>query len=190
MLKTFLFGILLGIVAAAGALYAIPAVDQERRPSIISVTPNGGNTELFHINLPMDRIMVGAPGRSEQLPEKLEWPDDEVLSGVQVELFKVNNAIGKVIGVASRVLISENGADVVDWVIHLPARGSMFVTMGTAPKKNGSRTGRLRAGSREFGLLTGIVSERWVVDTSGEEDAPSGRIELTATYIGAAELLQ
>lgn len=190
MLKTFLFGVLLGIVAAAGALYAIPAVDQERRPSIISVTPNGGNTELFHINLPMDRIMVGVPGQSEQLPAKLEWPDDEVLAGVQAELFKINDATDTVVGVASRVLISKNGSDVVDWVIHLPARGSMFVTMDTVPRENGSRGGRLRAGSREFERLTGMVSERWVVNTSGEEDAPSGRIELTATYVGIAEPLE
>ena len=28
------------------------------------------------------------------------------------------------------------------------------------------------------------MTERWVADTSGEEDAPSGRIELRANYVG------
>lgn len=190
MLKTFLLGILLGIVAAVGALYAFPAVDQERRPSIISVTPNGGNTEVFHINIPMDRIMLGAPGKIAQLPEKLRWPTDEFFAGVRAELFKMNDASGEIVGVASRVVIRKDGADVVDWVMHLPARGSIFVTMVSAPRTDGSRTGRIRAGSREFKPLTGSVAEHWVVDTSGEEDAPTGRIELIATYVGTAELLE
>lgn len=187
MLKTYLWGILLGIVAVVGALYAKPAVDQERLSSIISVTPNGGNTEVFHINIPADRIMVGAPRKSAPLPEKLEWPAYRFFADVEAELFKVNNAIGKVVGVASRVAIRNDGVDVVDWVIHLPARGSLFVTMDTPPKENGSRAGWLRAGSREFGQMKGMLAERWVVDTSGEEDAPVGRIELTATYVSTAE---
>jgi len=57
LLKTFLLGILLGLAAAAGALYAIPAVDQKREASIVTVAPNGGNAETFHINIPIDRIM-------------------------------------------------------------------------------------------------------------------------------------
>ena len=60
MFKTFIAGIVLGIAAAAGALYAYPAVDQQRVASIVSVSANGGNTESFHVNVPMDRIMVGA----------------------------------------------------------------------------------------------------------------------------------
>ncbi len=187
MIKTFLIGILLGIVAAAVALYTIPAVDQHRENSIISVSPNGGNVESFHINLPMDRVMVGAPGQASPLPRALEWPEDEVLAQVSADIFKIRNARDTVVGVAARTVAKEDESGVVDWIIHLPARGSLFVTMDPNPQEGAYRIGPIRAGTREFEPLTGFVSERWVSDTSGAEDEPAGRIELSATYVGRAE---
>ncbi len=183
MLKTFIFGILLGIVVAAGVLYAVPVVDQYREVSLVSVAPNGGSREAFHINIPVDRIMTGAAGQNSGLPIGLEWPKDEVLSNVSIEIFKVRNAQNTVIGVAARALAKENDADLIDWVIHLPARGSLFVGMEPQSLEGGRRIGKLRAGSQEFDDLTGFVTERWVPDTSGGDDAPLGRIELLATYV-------
>jgi len=186
LIKTFIFGILLGIAAAAGALYALPAVDQHREVSLISVAVNGGNTELFHINIPTDRVMVGGPDQAP-LPAGLQWPQEEIFSGLSAELFKVRNARDAVVGIAARTAAKEGEAGVLDWIIHLPARGSMYVNMDPVPREGGYRMGQLRSGSREFQALSGFVSERWVSDTSGEEDAPAGRIELVATYVGAAE---
>jgi hypothetical protein len=59
--------------------------------------------------------------------------------------------------------------------------------MESQPKNGGPRIGRLRAGSQEFDDLAGSVAESWVSDTSGEEDAPRGRIELLATYVSTSE---
>ena len=73
MLRIFIFGILLGIAAAAGALYAYPAVDQHREASIVTVAANGGNIESFHVNVPMDRIMVGAQDRKRPLPPGMQY---------------------------------------------------------------------------------------------------------------------
>lgn len=190
LLKTFLFGILLGIAAAAGALYALPAVDQHREVSLISVAPNGGNLESFHINIPMDRIMVGTAGQKSGLPAGLDWPQDAVFAGVSAELFKIRNARDVVIGVAARTVAKEEESDVIDWVLHLPARGTLFVSMEPVAQEGGHRIGQIRAGSNEFAPLRGFVAERWVADTSGEEDAPVGRIELLATYVGTAEPLE
>ena len=184
MLKTFMVGILLGAVAAAAALYAIPAVDQYREVSIISVAPNGGNTESFHINMPMDRVMSGAAGENAGLPVGLVWPEDPILANVTSEIFKIRNARDAVVGVALRTVAREEKTDVIDWVIHLPARGSLFVNMDPVPREGGQRIGRVRSGSREFEPLTGFVEERWVSDTSGIEDAPAGRIELVARLVG------
>jgi len=39
LLKIFLIGILLGIAAAAGALYSLPVVDQHREVSLVTVAP-------------------------------------------------------------------------------------------------------------------------------------------------------
>ena len=180
MLKTFIFGIVLGIAAAVGALYAYPAVDQHREASIVTVAPNGGNVEAFHVNVPMDRIMFGARDRQQPLPPGMEWPADEKLSDVRLELFKVRNARDVVIGVASRATVSDGGA--IDWVVHLPARGSVYVSMDEIASEGGYRRGRIRAGSREFGPLSGSMTERWIADESGEPG--HGRIELDTRYIG------
>ena len=110
MIKTFLVGILLGIAATAGALYALPAVDQHREVSFISVTPNGGNRESFHMNIPADRIIVGTAGQKSGLPVGLDWPLDDVLSGISTELFKVRNERDTVIGVAARTVAQEEGS--------------------------------------------------------------------------------
>jgi len=190
LLKTFLIGVLLGIAAAAGALYSLPAVDQHREVSLVTVAPNGGNQESFHVNIPMDRIMNGTAGQKAGLPAGLDWPQDNVLAGVSAELFKIRNARDVVIGVAARTVAKEEESDVIDWVLHFPARGTLFVNMAPDAQEGGHRIGRLRTGSNEFARLRGFVTESWVADTSGEEDAPAGRIELLATYVGTAEPIE
>ena len=187
MLKTFLIGILLGIVMAAGALYSFPAVDQFREVSIVSVAPNGGNSESFHINIPVDRVMVGATGKDSSVPLGLAWPTDDIFENVSTEVFKVRNVRGAVIGIAARTVAKEGTVDIADWIIHLPARGSLFVNMGSKPKVGRPRIGQLRAGSQEFDDLQGFVAESWVSDTSGEEGVQRGRIELLATYVSTSE---
>jgi hypothetical protein len=187
LLKTFLFGILLGIAAAATALMTIPAVDQQREISLVTVNRNGGNLEIFHINIPVDRVMNGTPGENSTLPPGLSWPNDDILAGVTSEIFKIRNARNTIVGVAARTVAREEDSENIDWVIHLPARGSLFINMEPQAADGGHRIGALRAGSQEFDDLSGFVTERWVADTSGEEDAPVGRIELLATYVGIAD---
>lgn len=190
MFKTFLFGILLGVATAIGLLLAFPVVDQHRETSIISVAANGGTVELFHINIPMDRIMVGTQAMAAEIPEGIEWPQDDLLADVSVELFKVRNARDVVVGLASRTAASSETEDTVDWVMHFPSRGSIFVDMAPTATEEGFRGGEIAAGSREFEELGGFVSERWVSDTSGDDDAQDGRIELSASYIGPVEALE
>lgn len=187
MLKTFLIGIILGIVATAGALYAKPVVDQTREISYVSVAPNGGNRETFHINIPADRVMIGAAGQTTGLPAGLAWPDDEILATVSTEMFKVRNERDVIIGIAARTVAVEGDSSVIDWVLHLPARGSLFINMDSTAAEGGHRIGELRTGTQEFRSMTGFVAERWVSDTLGDEDAPDGRIELLATYVSRVE---
>ncbi|HSM31888.1 MAG TPA: hypothetical protein VK854_14415 [Woeseiaceae bacterium] len=186
MLKTLIFGFLLGIVGTVAAAYYVPVVDQYREASVISVSPNGGNTESFRINIPTDRIMIGAPRQAEPLPAGLHWPAEERFDGVRVELFKVRNTRETVIGVASRMVAdSDRIEDSVEWVIHLPARGTFYVTMPAEPATGGQRVGTLRAGTREFRPMQGEVSERWVPNTFDDDpDAPDGHIELVTSFVG------
>ena len=186
MFKTLITGFVIGIVGTIAAVYYVPLVDQHRESSVIAVAPNGGNTESFYIHIPIDRIMVGAPNQAEPMPPGLVWPDDERLAGVRAELFKVRDANETVIGVASRLAAeSEEFGDSIEWVLHLPARGTFYASMPPETVDGAQRIGTLRAGTREFRPLRGQVSERWVPNTDHEnEDAPDGSIELVTLLVG------
>lgn len=189
LLKTFITGIVLGIAGAAAGLYLYPVVDQHREASIVSVAANGGNVESFHVNVPMDRVMVGVPGQTKPLPAGMVWPTDALLEGVRLELFKIRNERDTVVGVAARTSAENGDERIIDWVLHLPARGSAYVNMRAEALPGGYRQGELRAGSREFANLGGAMTERWVPNSSDDEDAPDGRIELLTTFIGTQEAM-
>lgn len=191
MFKTFNLGIVLGIALAAAIVYSFPVVDQHREQSLISVHANGGNSELFHISLPEDRIMAGAQGAQRPTPLGLDWPEHEFLANIQAELFKVRNEKGIVVGAASRMSgeMEEHGP-FVEWVVHLPARGTMFVKMAVSPSPDGYRQGNLRAGTREFLTLNGVILERFVQEEDDPELGAVGRIELAAALVGPAEELE
>lgn len=188
MFKTFYFGIVLGIAAAAALVYVYPAVDLHREASLIAVHANGGNSESFHIMLPGDRIMAGVSGAVTATPPDLEWPDYDFLGNIQAELFKVRNENGVVVGAASRISgASKKSGPFVEWTVHLPARGSLFVTMAPRPAADGYREGTLRAGTREFLTLHGTVLERFVAEADNPDSENIGRLELLASLVGPAE---
>lgn len=124
--------------------------------------------------------------QAEPLPPGLRWPIDELFDEVRVELFKVRNAHDTVIGVASRMVAdSETIEDSVEWVVHLPARGTFYVTMPAQSTEGGRRIGSLRAGTREFRPMQGKAAERWVPNTDDDDvDAPDGHIELMTSFVG------
>ena len=92
MFKTLIAGFILGAAAAGAALYFLPVVNQAREFSLISVMPNGGNSEIFYANIPTDRIMIGAPNQATPLPAGLEWPADKLFANARVELFKIRSS--------------------------------------------------------------------------------------------------
>ncbi len=186
MFKTFIAGLILGIVMVTGALYALPVVDQHRETSIISVQPNGGNVERFHISVPMDRILIGAADNAQPVPPGLEWP--ESLADMNAELFKIRNERDAVVGVASRVAAADDRGALIEWVLHLPARGSAYVTMNSQPEPDGYRGGTLRHGTREFATLTGVMTERWSAADVAAEETAQGRIELEIAFVSVEDV--
>ncbi len=103
MIKTFYFGIALGLLGAFALTYSVPVVDLHREPSLISVRTNGGNAETYRIDLPRDRILIGLTGVDNALPAGLDWPAEELFGDLQTEMFKVRDRNDVVIGVASRL---------------------------------------------------------------------------------------
>lgn len=183
--KTLLVGIILGVVGAAVLTYYLPAVDLHREPSYVEVQPNGGNSETFRINLPRDRILVGLAGAEISVPAGVEWPSDSELGDFQTEIFKIRDRNDAVIGVASRMANStdETGA-FIEWSLHLPARGTLYVQMDMTPAEGGYRDGRLRAGTHDFRMLRGTVREHFIANVEDSDDGTESRIELVTALIG------
>ena len=187
MSKIFIFGIFLGIAGAGALAYSVPVVDLHRESSHISVRSNGGNAETFRISLPRDRIMVGLAGAESTLPADLDWPSEKRLGKLQAEMFKVRDRNDVVIGVASRLAsATEATGPFIEWTLHLPARGTLYLQMDLAPTQDGHRNGTLIAGTREFEVLNGSVREQFI---SSDEDADAdvdgnGRIELVTAFVG------
>jgi hypothetical protein len=69
-------------------------------------------------------------------------------------------------------------------MLHLPARGSMFLRMQLKPSADGLRNGLLMAGTREFEVLNGGVSEYFNTDVADSEYEVTGRLELVTSLVG------
>ncbi len=185
MFKTFYLGIALGLLGAFALTYSVPVVDLHREPSLISVRSNGGNAETYRIDLPRDRILIGLAGVDNALPAGLDWPAEELFGDLQTEMFKVRDRNDVVIGVASRLAsASEKTAAFIEWTVHLPARGTVYLQMDVAPSAEGHRNGRLMAGTRDFETLSGTVIEQYITDFEDEDLNVDGRIELITAFVG------
>ena len=188
MIKTFLLGLILGIAGAASLVYFVQIVDLHRELSLISVRPNGGNSETFYINLPHDRIFAGkrTDDKSSVFPPGLRWPAEKELNGAASEVFKLRNSDDVVVGIAARISNPrESSGAFIQWMLHLPARGSMFLRMQLTPSEDGVRDGLLMAGTREFEVLNGSVSEYFNSDVTDSEYEVSGRLELVTALVGS-----
>jgi len=190
LFRTFLIGIFLGLLGAGALIYFAPAVDLHRQTSLISVQPNGGNAETFRINLPRDRILVGLPGSDNTIPAGMSWPTADELGNFQAEMFKVRDRNDVVIGVASRLASAAEGQEsFIEWTLHFPARGTMYVQMDLSPSADGYRDGVLLTGTRDFESLSGSVREQFVAEVEDDDYDTQGRIELMTALVSPLEEL-
>lgn len=188
MFRTFVFGLVVGIAATVGLVYSKPIIDLHRESSLIEVRPNGGDTETFYISLPGDRILSGAHkgGQTVAFPKSLQWPDESDLKGLETEVFILRNSEGIVVGIAARISNAlETSGPFIQWMIDLPARGTMFVRMDATLGKDGYRNGLLMTGTREFETLNGSVNEFYNATANADEPDTSGRLELVAALVGS-----
>ena len=180
-----ILGILLGLAAAGGFTYSIEPVDLHREPSHITVQANGGNVETFRMDLPRDRILVGLAGEENTLPADIDWPDAAMFGNFQAEMFKVRDRYDVVVGVASRLAsASEETGPFIEWVLHLPARGTLYFQMDVEPAPEGHRNGRLLAGTGDFATMVGGAREQFVSDVESGDSSVQGRIELITILVG------
>ena len=184
LIKTFLIATILGALGTGALTWYVPVVDLHRERSLITVRPNGGNVEEFHINLPRDRVMVGLPNPDASIPAALEWPGQEVTGDMQAEIFKIRDRNDTVVGIGSRIAsAAEATGPFIEWSLHFPARGAIYVKMEITPSADGFRNGLMVSGTRDFVELSGSVREQFIADVGGGEDVQS-RIHLQTALVG------
>lgn len=174
----------MGVLGTAALAWKVPVVDVHRERSYISVQTNGENRESYRINLPEDRILVGLPEAGSSIPAGLKWPGRKYLGDMQTELFKIRDRENIVIGVGSRLASSsETTGPFIEWALHFPARGTLYVELEITPSADGFRSGTIQSGTREFADLDGAVREKFV--SADEKDGQNqGHIEIEAIFVG------
>lgn len=200
MKKTFLLGVLLGIGGAVALAGWYPVVDPVRFSSETSVAKNGGRIETFRVRVPEDRIALtaGTPLAEPVLPASLAFPPEPELSGLQVELFRLRNQSGQVVGLASR--INANGAEdagYTDWTLFLPARGALYLSAaaplgwpygaigtGEVPEATETVFGDVVGGAGEFKDFAGSFSEEWLLTGRDEDGRLRGEVEIATLAMG------
>jgi hypothetical protein len=131
--RLFFWSILAGAALAVLALLLLPLPGHQRVRSNISVLNNGGRAESFTIQWPRDRIEMPA-SRDPGLVSAGPAIELRANAGgrAAVEVFRVRDANGTVVGVASRTI--SRGAsggqlrDGSDWILLIPSRGALFMT--------------------------------------------------------------
>jgi hypothetical protein len=143
--RTFYASLLAGVVVTILAAGVFPLPQHQRYRSITSVLANGGRQESFTIEWPRDRVPL-----TEQSPDGVlvNAGGTAILPGpggvaASAELFRLRDASGNVVGLASRATTNETGADgkpvqSTNWMLLLPSRGSLLLrqvnTVDTTPR--------------------------------------------------------
>jgi hypothetical protein len=208
MRAAFIAGFLLSLAGVLALAVYAPWISHPRLASLSQVVPNGGRAERFLIRLPADQIATTGTAdlglRGSRRIGDLGLNEAPWLS----EQFKVRDADGNVIGVASRHWTELGEGPVVAWAIVIPSRGALLLggageareSIDGALRRAGyaadawsgdvevgigdrARAGRVLAGTEEFGGLAGDYRERWLLSGVVEDGSLRGTIELdTVTY--------
>ncbi|HEX7081126.1 MAG TPA: hypothetical protein VF329_08945 [Gammaproteobacteria bacterium] len=208
MRAAFAAGLTIGIAAVLAAARYFPWVDLPRLPSETTVVANGGRAERFLIRLPADRI-AGAGSteaglRGAAFPDGAALPEGVPDAPLLIELFKIRDADGSVIGTAARHWTEAAGEPAVAWLITIPGRGAMMLAAPGEPERaadsvlgaggyrpgeswggavelrpfSGADAGRVVAGRGEFDGLDGRFTEVWTLTGVGSGGELKGTIEL------------
>ena len=209
MKASLLSGVILGFAAVLVAAWFFAWVDHVRIPSRTSVLANGGRSEQFLIRLPADRVAALANAESgarlKSFPAGVSLPDEVGGELLLLEHFKIRDAGGDVIGVASRHTVEVERRIETSWSLVIPSRGAMLLRGSAAasmldrrlvdagfqqgqawagdirippPDADLTDGGDLMAGTGEFDGLAGRYAESWQITGVSAAGELRGTIEL------------
>lgn len=211
MRATFIIGFLFGFGGLLAAAYFFPIAEHERIESLSSVAINGGRIEQFLVRLPADRIAVvgdttSAP-RANAYPAGLRVPSQFAEAGISAEHYKLRDAEGTVIGIATHHATMGPDGPAAIWLLDIPGRGTLVfagegrqqTSVASALRAAGYRSGtswrgdlrtgplldaeqtRILSGTEEFEDVDGRYSESWQITGLSETGEIQGTIELATS---------
>jgi hypothetical protein len=132
VVRVFLGAFVGGLILAVLGAVLMPSPQPVRVRAIINVQPDGGGREEFVIRFPDDRIPVPADRRAEPAPADSSGArvlEDSAGQRVSGELFRLRDAAGTVIGVATRVAASglASASPRGHWLLLIPGRGTLML---------------------------------------------------------------
>lgn len=132
MARLFYGSVLVGVLLAVLAAGVFPLPRHERYRSDITVIADGGRAETFLIQWPQDRVVLGAAPGLRQIGAAIALDEGDP-AGASVEVYRLRDSAGNVVGLASRSTsqrAAAGGSSVqgTDWVLLLPSRGALFLT--------------------------------------------------------------
>jgi len=187
---SFVFGAVLAFLAA----YFYPLPEAPRAYSQAEALANGGREESFFIRLPEDRI--GSPRAAATAAFPQQGFSAVGQERILAELFRVRDADGNIIGLASRmngVAPAADGApqSVTDWMLLIPGRGALMmgrgvVATGEAQEFYAERlgfsfvnSGPVVSGTGDFANLEGFYGEETEIDNVDSTGQAFGRVKIT-----------
>lgn len=179
-----------------------PFPEPPRVYSEASALANGGREEAFLIRLPEDRLGPPRAATTRDFPQQSfsAVGKDKILA----ELFRIRDAKGRVIGIASRMngIVPDQNKDpeaATDWMLVLPGRGALAMSRA-AVEVGGQRefqvdrmgfsfanSGPLIAGSGDFADLSGFYEETTDVEKIDSRGQVHGLVRLTTRLRSTAE---
>jgi hypothetical protein len=184
------------LTALAAAFYPLP--EPAKIYSQATVLTNGGREEVYVIRLPDDRL--GSP----RAAATAEFPQQAFAAGgserVLAELFRVRNAEGEIVGLATRMNgkvtgVADAAETVTDWMLLLPGRGALLMSRGSVaagadPDFPVDRmgfsfvnSGAVVSGTGDFAGLVGFYQEETKIERVDDDGQAYGVVTLSARLL-------
>jgi len=193
-LASLAFGLLLTLLAAA----FFPLPEPAKIYSQATVLANGGREEVYFIRLPDDRLGSPRAAATASFPQQAFSAAGQ--ERVLAELFRVRNAEGEIVGLATRMKGSVASAAntpevVVNWMLLLPGRGALLMSDGNVAVRSESafpadrmgfspaNSGVVVSGTGDFEGLAGFYQEKTAIERVDTDGQAYGLITLSARLL-------
>jgi hypothetical protein len=193
-LASLAFGLLLTFLAAT----FFPLPEPAKIYSQATVLANGGREEVYFIRLPDDRLGSPRAAATASFPQQAFSTTGQ--ERVLAELFRVRNAEGEIVGLATRMngnvaSLANTPEAITDWMLLLPGRGALLMTQGKATVRSETdfpvdrmgfspaNSGVVVSGTGDFADLVGFYQEKTAIERVDADGQAYGLVTLSARLL-------